>query len=205
MKISSIKTCFQILGAAISIVAVFCFLIVLADSPGQTDGETVIALFLGLFLAGTAIYCFAGAPHVTKAIKRRFPSEGYQKQSASNPRHKLKAILGICTGLAMGIVPLLLILFDLLTQQTREEFGGFFLAFMFFAPALSTWGSAHLSWHRRVSPMIPVVAGGFCCVIMWLMAATQNPSLLVTGYTLLTIAPVLVVVCLKGRSRPMQN
>ena len=161
----------------------------------------MIPLTLGLALVACSTYCLAGAPHLTRALKRKFPSDGPQEKVRANSRHKLKATVGIFTGLSLGLAPLVLVLLDLLSARSREALGEVFLGLMFFAPAFSIWGAAHLAWHRGASPMLPVIAGGFGFVIMWLMAALQNMPLVLMGYTFVTIAPVLVVFFLKAGTR----
>ena len=120
---------------------------------------------------------------ISPALKRKFPSDGPQEKSEQIRGAKLKATVGIFTGLSLGLAPLVLVLLDLLSARSREALGEVFLGLMFFAPAFSIWGRAPSFAPRRFT-MLPVIAGGFGFVIMWLMAALQNMPLVLMGYTL---------------------
>lgn len=197
MKISSIKTCFHIFGAAISIVAVFCFLIVLVDSPGQTDKETVIALFLGLFLAGTAIYCFAGAPHLSRVIKKRFPKEDHSRPKPSYPRHGLKAAIGIGLGMLLLACFGLFILVGLSSGERNNSLGEFLFFSMAIAPILNTWGSIHLAWFCGVSPHIPLAVAILGGLVVFLVP--------LAGFLIMNVVTPLVVVILSPKNGQLRG
>ena len=133
---------------------------------------------------------------ISPGPRRKFPSDGPQEKSeqiqaqASNCGHLHRTL--------SSLAPLVLVLLDLLSARSREALGEVFLGLMFFAPAFSIWELRTSFAHRGASPMLPVIAGGFGFVIMWLMAALQNMPLVLMGYTLVTIAPVLVVFFLKA-------
>lgn len=203
MKTSSIKTVFHIIGAALLLLS---GLFILA---GLDEGHNLGTIFLvvGLILLAAAGYCLAGAPHIARAIRQKFPSDGLQKPSIKKPRHKLKGYIGIGIGFfpvvafVPGVAPTVAYLTGFLPQKIHEAFGDCLAAFILLAPAFSIWGAAHLSWHRGISPLIPIVVTGFAMVVVWISAAMHNIALVVTAYVLLTVAPVMIIFLLRDNSR----
>lgn len=186
MRTAKIKTIFHIVGAACLIFGGLIILVAIDD--GGT--ESTIALAIGLFMVTAAMYCLAGAPHLTKAIQRKFPDDGLRRQAPVNPRHKLKATIGIAVGLLLAAVPVLLFV---------PEFAGYaewILLCGFLAPLFATWGAAHLSWRMGVSPMIPIVVSCIGIPVL-VVVARLDQTLALVSYGLMTIAPILVVVLLQ--------
>ena len=200
MRTSSVKTVFHILGAVFSIIAFFLLMAGLFPSPYEENPATLIPLTLALVLMGMAVYSLAGAPYLTRAIKRRFPDEGRPKRSRSNPRHKLKASIGITLGFVCALLPWSLTIPGFDSQDKLDKFGETFLAIAILAPLISTWGAAHLAWLRQQSPMIPIVVGAVGFVVA-LLAGIVGVLVAIIGYVLMTVSPVLVVVLSPSRQR----
>ena len=149
MRTSSVKTVFHILGAVFSIIAFFLFMAGLFPSPHEESPPTLILLTLALAFTGMAIYLLAGAPHLTRSIKRRFPDEGHPNRSRSNPRHKLKASIGITVGFVCALLPWSLTIPGFDSQDELDRFGDTFFAIAILAPLIGTWG--RLTWHGFVN------------------------------------------------------
>lgn len=196
MKILRIKTFFHIIGAACLIFGGLIILIAL----DQNDETSLIALAIGGVLLPISFYCLAGAPQLTKIIRRRFPNLETLQNRKSHPRHKAKAILGITAGLLVGVAPFFIGSFDFLPKNITASLSDFVPLMMLFAPIASAWGTAHWSWHKGSSPKTPLLVAGVCFLLLSPLGFTGNIAIIMAGFILIIIAPPITAI-LTSRSR----
>ena len=189
MRESSIKTCFHIIGAALCIPAVFLLLPCIFSSPQESGATIVILLAISFGLGTIAIYMFAGAPHLTRFLKRQFPSEGHRTHRIRPPRHGLKA----CLGFVLGTIPLAASLISLLLLPSNERpewIGDILMVGIVLSPLLLTWSAAHIAWLRGVSPNAPVTVS-----LVGLVTLILHP---LAGIILMTAGPIVTALSLRS-------
>ena len=197
MRVSTIKGTFRFAGGFCLILA----LLLILGALDQGDTESTIILAIGLVFLAVAIYGLFGAPHITRWLNRRFPNDRTPKRSVVvHPRHKLKATIGMCAGLALGFPPLTMALLNLLPEAAAASWSDAVAGCFFLAPIPAVWGAAHLALHRGFSPLIPVILAGFFFVAMWILALLRIFELAMASFVLAYLAPMIVVPLIKGRS-----
>ena len=189
MRISSIKTFFHVLGAVLSIFGFLLLLLALGASRAPV-GTLAIVFSFALLIGSLGLYMLTGANRWSEAIHRRFPSEGSRRQKKFQPRHKLKAAIGISLGATTcGILALSPLQPE--SYQLPESLQYVVLPLMIVGPLAGIWGALHLAWHRGQRPTLALLPVGMGFIVLLL-----SPLL---GVVLAAIGPAVLVLALPRR------
>jgi predicted PurR-regulated permease PerM len=161
---------------------------------------TVAMVGAMLLFASVAFYLFAGAPRLTRAIQRRFPSQSDHRHTHIFS-HRTKAWIGISVGVIGSLGLYVAMGANWNGLKTPTDFQETLLMFCLFSPAISIWGAMHLARHQRNPVAIPLVIGVLgigIWVVLFAVAGTQLGA--VIGHLLSSIGPALILL-LKGGNR----